>query len=414
VRARRPPIVGQRANDHTGGGLKGVFDTKSNSGYDDEITHRYHFPSQYRSTAAELVGNWIVYREPQRNGGRRAYVATARVLRIEPDPKRAGHAYAVIGDYLSFDRPVPFSSGGTYAEASLRAIDDPSKVGAYLQGKSVRPLSDADFAAIVRAGLGETLAPQNAVSLKLDPEHADQETLSLIRAPIVEQERRVEQILVNRKIREANFRRQVCEAYENRCAVTGLCIVNGGGRAEVQAAHILAVAEGGLDIVQNGIALLGTAHWLFDRHLISLTDDYRLLVSHNKVPPEIRRLFDKQLERIHLPNNSVCGRIPLTSPDIDSPSPRPNDGPDFTPTKVVDYVPGPSPEHGTRDFGAKGGTRTRVALSTSSKRSTWKSRSNFSQVRSRVVRAWMFLAPPRSMQASVDAKIPNSLLGKKI
>ena len=189
--------------------MKGVFDRKSNSGYDDEITHRYHFPSQYRSTAAELVGNWIVYREPQRNGGRRAYVATARVLRIEPAPKRAGHAYAVTG-YLSFDRPVPFSSGGTYAEASLRAIDDPSKVGAYLQGKSVRPLSDADFAAIVRAGLGETLAPQNAVSLKLDPEHADEETLSLIWAPIVEQERRVEQIL-----REANFRRQVCEAYEN-------------------------------------------------------------------------------------------------------------------------------------------------------------------------------------------------------
>ena len=32
-------------------------------------------------------------------------------------------------------------------------------------------------------------------------------------------------------------------------------IVNGGGRSEVQAAHILAVADGGPDIVQNGIAL---------------------------------------------------------------------------------------------------------------------------------------------------------------
>jgi putative restriction endonuclease len=285
--------------------LKGVFDTKPNSGYDDEITHRYHFPPQYRATAKTLVGSWIVYREPQRNRGRRAYIAVARVLRIDPDPKRRGHAYAVMGEYLAFDRPVPFSSGGTYAEASLRAVGHPAKVGAFLQGKSVRQLADADFAAIVRAGLGETLAPENAFRLELDSAHVDNETLSLIHAPMDEQKRRVEQILVNRKIREASFRRQVCDAYDNRCAVTGLRIVNGGGKAEAQAAHIWPVAEGGPDVVQNGIALSGTAHWLFDRHLISLTDDYRLLISHNKVPKELQGLFAKHLERIHLPSDSA-------------------------------------------------------------------------------------------------------------
>lgn len=56
-------------------------------------------------------------------------------------------------------------------------------------------------------------------------------------------------------------------------------------------------------MVQNGLALSGTAHWLFDRHLISLTDDYRLLVSHNKVPAELRGLFAAQMERIRLPRN---------------------------------------------------------------------------------------------------------------
>ena len=83
----------------------------------------------------------------------------------------------------------------------------------------------------------------------------------------------------------------MCDAYDNICAVTKLRIVNGGGKAEVQAAHIWPVAAGGPDVVQNGIALSGTAHWLFDRHLISLTDDYRLLVSHNKVPKELQGLF---------------------------------------------------------------------------------------------------------------------------
>jgi putative restriction endonuclease len=114
--------------------VKGTFDTKANSGYDDEIVRRYHFPPQYRTVAEQLIGDWIVYREPQRNGGRRAYIAVARVLRIEADTRRAGYSYAVVGDYLPFDRPVPFANKGAYAEAALREIGNPSRVGAYLQG----------------------------------------------------------------------------------------------------------------------------------------------------------------------------------------------------------------------------------------------------------------------------------------
>ena len=285
--------------------MKGIFDTKANSGYDDEIIRRYHFPPQYLAVAEQLVGDWIIYREPQRNGGRRAYIAAAKLLRIDPDPARNRHSYALISGYLPFDKPVPFVRNGIYSEAALRGIADPNRVGAYLQGKSIRTVSEADFAGIVRAGLGATLAPENALRLELDPQHVDPETLDLVRSPPEEQARQIEQILVNRKIRDASFRRQVCDAYENRCAVTGLQLMNGGGKAEVQAAHIWPVAAGGPDVVQNGLALSGTVHWLFDRHLISVTDDYRLLVSHNKVPAELRGLFAKQMDRIHLPKDRV-------------------------------------------------------------------------------------------------------------
>ena len=109
------------------------------------------------------------------------------------------------------------------------------------------------------------------------------------------------QLLVNRKVRSAAFRGHVLDAYDNRCAVTGLRMVNGGGKAEAQAAHIWSVADGGPDVVQNGIALSATAHWLFDRHLISLDDECRLLVSHNKVPSELIRLFPQPGERVRLP-----------------------------------------------------------------------------------------------------------------
>jgi len=64
-----------------------------------------------------------------------------------------------------------------------------------------------------------------------------------------------------------------------RCAITGLRLINGGGRAEVEAAHIRPVEHDGPDIVSNGLALSGTAHWMFDRGLVGLSDDLKLLVS---------------------------------------------------------------------------------------------------------------------------------------
>ena len=285
--------------------MKAVFDVKPDSGYDDDIHRRYHFParSNYLAAAQGAVGDWVLFREPQRNGGRRAYVATARILSVEPDPDRAGHCYAYVADYLDFPTPVPFAANGLYAEAPLRAITDPNRVGQALQGKSMRPILTEDFDAIVLAGLNDTLAPENAVRLGLDFPPADLPPLPWQPGVAETIDRRIEQLLVNRKIRDANFRLEVCRAYDDRCAVTGLKIINGGGRAEVQAAHIKPVAAGGPDVVRNGIALSATVHWLFDRHLISIDEDYRLLVSHNRVPSELRSLFRQDHEGLHLPRD---------------------------------------------------------------------------------------------------------------
>ena len=285
--------------------MKAVFDVKPGSGYDDDITRRYHFPAKrnYLEAARNAVGDWVLFREPQRNGGRRAYIATARVIGVEPDIERADHYFAYVSDYLEFPTPVPFVRDGRYAEAQLREITDPSRVGQALQGKSMRAIRLEDFNAIVLDGLSETLAPENAIRLGLEFPAPDLPALPMEYGVAETAERRVEEMLVNRKIRDANFRLEVCRAYDNRCAVTGLKIINGGGRAEVQAAHIKPVAVGGPDVVQNGIALSATVHWLFDRHLISIDEEHRLLVAHNRVPSELQRLFRAEHEGLHLPQD---------------------------------------------------------------------------------------------------------------
>ena len=83
----------------------------------------------------------------------------------------------------------------------------------------------------------------------------------------------------SRKVRNRQFRKRVLDAYDNRCAFTGMRLMNGGGRAEVQAAHIMSVAADGPDSEVNGIALSGTVHWMFDRGLISLSDRGDILLS---------------------------------------------------------------------------------------------------------------------------------------
>ena len=282
--------------------VKGVFEISGNSRYNDDIAQHYHFPRNYLSIAQSLERDWIVYRETRDAGGRMAYIAAAFVDQIEPDPEDPSHFYARVRDYLEFDKPVPYRDGqGRFAERFLREMAQPGDAGRTLRGKSIRLLDNTDFGAIVSAGLAETLDPANRVRLELDAPRIDPATNLLLEDP--EFERRIEQMLVNRKIRDANFRNHVLDAYDNTCAVTGLRIVNGGGKAEAQAAHIWPVADGGQDIVQNGVALSGTAHWLFDRHLITFDDNLCLLVSHNKVPAEYLQLFPSSGQPIRLPKD---------------------------------------------------------------------------------------------------------------
>ena len=283
--------------------MKGIFTTRPDTHYDDNVVHRYHFPNRYLGEARKCVGDWIVYYESKRGGGLQSYVAVARVTHIETDPRDAKSSYAYVADYLPFDAGVRFHRGVEYWEDWLNALEDRTHVGPKLRGKSIRTISDANFGVITVAGLSRTLDPGQAPEHEHGEAPSDESIWSLVEAPREEQERRIVEMLVKRPLRDRSFRTRVVGAYEETCAVTGLRIINGGGRAEVQAAHIWPVDEGGPDIVQNGIALSATCHWLFDRHLISLNEDYGLLVSHNRVPSEFRNLFANQRERIRLPSD---------------------------------------------------------------------------------------------------------------
>lgn len=273
---------------------KGVFLHRTDSPYRDYPERQYQFPKRYLKRAAQCVGDWIVYYEPKK-GGRQAYFAVARLEKIVEDPVLPDMHVALLeqGTYLEFDFPVPFSDDGEIRETSVLSADGTANRGA-LQW-SVRPLSDWDFAAICEAGFQDfDILPRTdeGEEVSLVPGFAEEQTgFDYEENDPIDRPRQ----LVERAFRDRAFRRQVLSAYGETCALTGLKLINGGGRVEAEAAHIKPVSAGGPDTVNNGIALSGTVHWMFDRGLVSLSDNHEILISRQvNDPASIQRLIPRQ------------------------------------------------------------------------------------------------------------------------
>ncbi|MBN9886794.1 HNH endonuclease [Salipiger abyssi] len=273
---------------------KAVLLHRADSIYDDEPDVKYDFPKTYLNAIQQAVGDWILYYEPVK-AGPRGYFAVAKIQDIIPKPGPVGRFLALIepGTFLPFDREVPRLLNGQPLETLLQNTDGRPKKGG-LQQLAVRRLPDADFARIVELGLPDDLEKREARRYDTQPMQISDEAASFKR-PVIER-------LQRRAYRDVAFRRKVREAYGHRCAISGLQLRNGGGRPEVQAAHIRPVEAQGSDSVRNGLALSGTLHWMFDRGLISIDPGtYEILVSHNKVPADV-------VERLIVPDRKL--RLP--------------------------------------------------------------------------------------------------------
>ena len=280
---------------------KAVLTTKVDPSYDDLPEDRYHFPRTYLSAVREALGDWIVYYEPRRassdlssSGGRQSYFATARIVRIGPDPHRTDHHYAYVEDYLEFDRPVPFRADDFYYESGLQKEDGSTNKGRF--GRSVRLLEDSEYTLILAAGFEAGTAERDRLGIG---EGVRRHTagLELVDRPTIEQ-------LSRRPFRDRAFSTAIKRAYDNTCAISGLRIINGGGRAEAQAAHIQPVAANGPDSLRNGVALSSTFHWMFDRGLISIDDDYSLLLKRNAIPSSVLSLINSN-QRLRPPDQRI-------------------------------------------------------------------------------------------------------------
>lgn len=280
-----------------------VFIQNPVSIYKDIRGEIYHFPKRYLGMVQETVGDFVVFYESRK--GAFGYVSIQKVLDVVPDPDKENHYFAILdrSSEWTFEHVVARAApDGRAIERSLRASDG-RPISGGVSVSAVRRLSVQEFTEIFTLGMEELTGPEAMPRVEIPEagmtgfaegqspfEHAP---LSGIRP----------EVLMSRKYRDPSFARQVKTAYKGRCAISGLELRNGGGRPEVEAAHIRSVANDGPDTVRNGLALSGTLHWMFDRGLISVAEDLKILISHNKVPQEtVVRLIAPE-QRLLLPDN---------------------------------------------------------------------------------------------------------------
>ena len=259
---------------------KGVFIFRPDSKYDDVPSESYQFPHTYLSRVEQMVGDWVVYLEPRRVPESLGYFALAKVQQIVPDPSTPKMHRAILeaGTFQQFGRPVPFRGPRGVIERSI--LNEYEKISGRAQA-AVRVIPVEDFDRIIEIGLTS--------SSRILPRVGDVTDAGGMfepdGLPYFASERERSEYLGSRIVRNRNFRRIVLTAYDEQCAVTGWKFINGGGRAEVEASHIRPVEENGPDILTNGIALCGTIHWMFDRGLLSIDDDFQILVSRQVNDP---------------------------------------------------------------------------------------------------------------------------------
>jgi putative restriction endonuclease len=255
-----------------------VFYHKPDSKYDDSFDS-YHFPSQYLSRVKKVVGDYMTYYGPISGKSGRFYTGLGKVVSVRPDLTLSDHYYADIEGFLDFDEPVHYQLNGGF-EHKLFSVGGSINSGRAVQ--AVRLIERSEFEAIIEAGLSKADEWPDRVDTHVPYSSSDMsQIMGFGEEPQPEIIRPVSQLILNRPFRDAKFKQHVRVVYDRTCAFTGLRLINGKGRPEVEAAHIKPVEHNGPDSIRNGIALSGTVHWMFDRGLLSLADDFTILKSRH-------------------------------------------------------------------------------------------------------------------------------------
>jgi putative restriction endonuclease len=126
-----------------------------------------------------------------------------------------------------------------------------------------------------------------------------------------EPEVRYKRVIINTEedifVRNGLFKRLVPKIYNNQCSFSGMQLSSTFGHNFVDACHIVPFSLTHNDKVTNGISLCPNLHRALDRGLVSISNDYTILISKHLIENEKHAYSLKSLEgrRILLPSKEI-------------------------------------------------------------------------------------------------------------
>lgn len=102
-------------------------------------------------------------------------------------------------------------------------------------------------------------------------------------------------------LRGGVFKREIPKIYNNTCCITGMRIDSTINISMIDACHIIPFSASYDDTITNGIALCPNLHRAFDRGLISINENYEVIISGSRIFKEetsdygIRKFEGKQI-----------------------------------------------------------------------------------------------------------------------
>jgi putative restriction endonuclease len=82
-------------------------------------------------------------------------------------------------------------------------------------------------------------------------------------------------------LRGSLFKREIPKIYNNTCCISGMKIDASISVSMIDACHIIPFSKSFDDTIGNGIALCPNLHRAFDRGLIGIDENYKVIVSSN-------------------------------------------------------------------------------------------------------------------------------------
>ena len=102
------------------------------------------------------------------------------------------------------------------------------------------------------------------------------------------------------QVREIGFSTAVRKQYNYHCAICRERLVTPGGETLVEGAHIIPWSKSNNDDPRNGLSLCRSHHWMFDKMMLTIRDDYSI-----KLSSWLEKNGNKVEDTLNLKNNEI-------------------------------------------------------------------------------------------------------------